>query len=106
MDRRVLLFTVLVSLLMTVFFALTPALRASRADVKDALRHGGSRGTIDSGSPAMRNGLVVAQVALAYMLAINAGLLLRSFVSLTEVPLGFRTEGIPRADPMVALRAE
>ena len=45
-------------------------------------------------SPRLRNALVVAQIALSFVLAIGAGLLLRSFVALTNVQLGYRTEGI------------
>jgi len=93
-DRRVLLFIIAVSVLTSIVFGLVPALNACRANVKDALGRSGSRGTIGRGSTALRSGLVVAQVALAYMLAIDAGLLLRSFVALTETTLGFRTDGV------------
>jgi len=94
MDGRVLLFTAVVSLLTTAAFGLAPALHACRADVRDALSHSGSRGPVGAESSLLRSGLVVVQIALAYVLAIDAGLLLRSFVSLTEMPLGFRTESV------------
>lgn len=94
MDGRVLLFTAVVSLLTTAAFGLAPALHACRADVRDALSRSGSRGTFSAGSSLLRSGLIVAQIALAYVLAVNAGLLLRSFVSLTETPLGFQTENV------------
>ena len=63
-------------------------------DVSAALHQSGSRGSLGGGSSRIRNGLVVAQIALSFMLAINAGLLFRSFAALTDTPLGFRTEGL------------
>ena len=93
-DGRVLLFTAAVSVLTAVAFGLMPALRAARGDVSEALNQGGARGTLGAGSARLRSGLVVAQIALSFMLAINAGLLFRSFAALTETPLGFRTEGV------------
>jgi putative ABC transport system permease protein len=96
MDWRVLGFSVAVSLFTAVAFGLAPAAQASRTEVKDALSRCGSRGAIGGGpaSSRLRAGLVVAQIALSYMLAIDAGLLVRSFVSLTEAPLGFRSNGV------------
>jgi predicted permease len=94
MDWRVLLFTAAVSVITAVGFGLVPALRASRMDLSEALQQDGARGTLGAGSSRMRNGLVIAQIAMSFMLAINAGLLFRSFVALTQTPLGFRTEGV------------
>ncbi len=94
MDWRVLLFTAAVSVITAVGFGLFPALRASRGDVSEALNQSGSRGRLGASSSRIRNGLVVAQIALSFILAINAGLLFRSFTALTDTPLGFRTEGI------------
>ena len=54
----------------------------------------GTRGAAGRRSRTLRDGLVVAQIALAYVLTVNAGLLLRSFVALTEAPLGFRTDSV------------
>jgi hypothetical protein len=71
MDRRVLIFSVDVSLLTTVACGLAPALQASRVSVTDALNQGGTRGTLGGSSTGMRNGLVVAQIALSCMLAVN-----------------------------------
>jgi predicted permease len=93
-DWRVLLFTAAVSVITAIGFGLVPALQASRVDVSEALNQGGSRGTLGAGSSRIRNGLVIAQIALSFMLAINAGLLFRSFVALTDTPLGFRTDGV------------
>ena len=93
-DWPVLLFTSLVSVVTAVGFGLFPALAASRLAVAGTLHQGGARGTLGSSSSRVRSGLVVAQIALSFVLAINAGLLFRSFLSLTDTPLGFRTEGV------------
>jgi predicted permease len=93
-DWRVLLFTAAVSVITAVGFGLVPALQASHMDVTEALNQSGARGTLGAGSSRTRNGLVIAQIALSFMLAINAGLLFRSFAALTATPLGFRTQGI------------
>ena len=94
MDWRVLAFSVGVSLLTTLTFGLAPAIQAARAGVKEAMNQGGTRGALGGTATATRNGLVVAQIALSCTLAINAGLLFRSFVLLTEAPLGFESSGI------------
>jgi predicted permease len=93
-DWRVLLFTAAVSVVTALAFGLAPARQALRVDVGEALNQSGARGTLGVGSSRLRNGLVVAQIALSFMLAVNAGLLFRSFVALTDTPLGFRTDGI------------
>jgi predicted permease len=93
-DWRVLLFTTAVSVLTAVAFGLVPALQASRADAGEALGQSGSRSVLGAGSSRARSVLVVSQIALSFMLAVNAGLLLRSFLALTDTPLGFRTDGV------------
>jgi putative ABC transport system permease protein len=93
-DWRVLLFTTAVSVVTAVAFGLVPALSASRVDVGEAIGQSGSRSILGAGSSRLRSGLVVAQIALSFMLAVNAGLLLRSFLALTDAPLGFRTDGV------------
>ena len=93
-DFRVLLFTAAVSLLTAVFFGVLPALQASRLDVSASLGQGGSRSVLGPGSKRLRGALVVAQIALSFTLAVDAALLLRSFIALTEAPLGFRTDGV------------
>ncbi len=93
-DRMVLAFVSGISLLTSLLFGLTPAWHAARVDVHDALKQGGSRALVGGRSPRLRNALVVAQIALSFVLAIGAGLLLRSFAALTSVQLGYRTDGI------------
>jgi putative ABC transport system permease protein len=94
MDWRVLAFSAGVSLLTILAFGLAPALQAAGADGKDAMLRAGTRGAAGQRSRRLRNGLVVAQIALAYVLSVNAGLLLRSFVALTDAPLGYRTDNV------------
>jgi putative ABC transport system permease protein len=80
-DWRVLAFSVAVTLLTTVACGLAPALQASSMSVKDALTYGGTRGALGGNSTGMRNSLVVIQIALSFMLAINAGLLFRTLIA-------------------------
>lgn len=90
-DTPVLLFTLFVSVGTGIVFGLTPAFfSASRA--AEALKQSGGRTGTGHGRQILRNGLVVAQVAVSFVLLIGAGLMLRSFVKLTEVNPGFRTD--------------
>ena len=86
----VLAFAFAVSLAASFLFGISPAWQASKVDFNEALKAGG-RG-VAGGSSRLRNALVVSQIALSFVLAISAGLLFRSFMALTNVDLGFRTE--------------
>jgi predicted permease len=88
-DRRVFLFTLIITCLTAILFGLTPAVRASKPDVNDALKEGGSRTTgfhIHRGS---HGALVAVEFALAFLLLIGSGLLIRSFIRLSQVAPGF-----------------
>lgn len=86
-DRTVLAFTTCIAVLTGLIFGLAPSLRASKPHLSDSLREGkGSSGKSGSG---VRSGLVVAEVALALVLLIGAGLLMKSFVNLLQVDAGF-----------------
>ena len=86
-DFRVLLFTLMVSVLAGIFFGLAPALRTSRADLQATLRTGG-RGS--SGAQHRLQGLfVAAEMALALVLLAGAGLTIRSLAKLWKVNPGF-----------------
>ena len=93
-DRMVLLFAIAISLASSVIFGLVPAWQAARVDLQEALKQGGARGLLGGRSSRLRNGLVIAQIALSFVLAVGAGLLMRSFLALNNVQLGFRSDGI------------
>jgi predicted permease len=92
-DGRVLAFTALASLVTGVIFGLAPALQAARADVNDALRESGRTGAGARGQ-RLRNGFVVAEIALALVLLTGAGLALKSFWRLQSVEPGFNPDGV------------
>jgi putative ABC transport system permease protein len=87
-DWRVLLFSAGVTLATGILFGLAPALSASKTDLSDSLKEGGASSTTESGRRRLRNGLVVSEVALALVLLTGAGLLVRTFLRLTQVDLG------------------
>jgi len=91
-DGRVLLFTFLASLLTAVLFGLVPALRISRVDLQNALKQGTLRGGGVGGHQTLRRCFVVAEVFLALLLSVGAGLMLRSFGRLIAVDPGFNRE--------------
>ncbi len=92
-DARVLAFTATVTLLAAFAFGLIPALRASRGNLSVALNEAG-RSADGSGGRRLRAGLVVVQVALAMVLLVSAGLLLRTFQQMNSVDLGFEPGGV------------
>jgi putative ABC transport system permease protein len=93
-DRWVLGWTALISLGSGLFFGLAPAWQGSRLNLNAALKEGGRSGGEASGARRLRSGLVVCEVALAMMLLIAAGLLIRSFLRLEKVHPGFAKEQI------------
>jgi putative ABC transport system permease protein len=88
MDAVVLLFSLAASLFTAVFFGLAPALRASRADLNDALKDL-SKATAGRAQQGLRNLLVAAEMAAAFVLVVGAGLLGKSFVRLLNVDPGY-----------------
>jgi putative ABC transport system permease protein len=93
-DRSVLAFTIGISLTTSFLFGLVPAFYASRLDVNDALKQGGTRSVMGGGLVRVRGLLVVAEVALAVVLLSGAGLLIKSFIALNSVALGYRAESV------------
>jgi predicted permease len=91
LDWRVLLFTTAITLSAGVFFGLAPALASSRIEAGAALT---TRTTSGPRTATIRRTLTLAEVALAMVLLVGAGLLIRTFVNLTSVELGFAHEGI------------
>jgi predicted permease len=98
LDGRVLAFTFAVSILTGVIFGLAPALRAARIDLNSALKAGGRSSQGDGGFRLSRHrlrGLLVAsELAFSMMLLIGAGLLVRSFLRLSDVPPGFNPDRV------------
>ncbi|HJR60772.1 MAG TPA: ABC transporter permease [Vicinamibacterales bacterium] len=90
-DGPVLGFTVAASLLAGLIFGLVPAFSAAGARLTDALKEGGRTGSAGRGKRT-RSVFVVVEIALALVLLVGAGLLVRSFVRLMDVDAGFDTE--------------
>src|SRR5262245_59289936 len=89
LDRRIFAFTLLVSLLTGIVFGLFPALLASRTDIDRTLKEHGSSTTATGKRIRIRAVLLIAQVALALVVVIGAGLLIKSFARLQSVAPGF-----------------
>lgn len=94
LDGRLFLFALGAALVTGVLFGATPALAASGARLNRALAEGGRSGTTGRQGRRLRNALVVTEVALAVVVMIAAGLLVRSFERLRATDAGFRPEGV------------
>ena len=93
-DRSVLLFALTIVCLTAILFGLAPALRASKPDVNDVLKEGGSRTTGFYIHRGYRSALVVMEFTLAFLLLIGSGLLIRSFICLSSVAPGFDSTNV------------
>ncbi len=91
LNLWVLAFTGIISVATAIAAAIFPAVRAAKVDAAEALKHDASRGINRRGSGAIRDALVVAEVAATFVLAMAAGLLLRTMTELTSRDLGFET---------------
>jgi predicted permease len=87
-DDRVLAFSAAVALVTTVLFSLAPAFRLLRPDVTEAMKEGSANATTGGARRRFRDALVVVEMALAVVLLIGAGLMLRTLWSLQRVDLG------------------
>jgi putative ABC transport system permease protein len=94
LDWRVFLFLFLVCVITGIGFGLAPALAASRVNVQNGLKEGSGRGSAGRGSSRIRDGLVVAEIALAFVLLMGAGLMLRAFLSLQSTQTGLHAENV------------
>src|SRR5438094_1355599 len=92
-DPIVLAFTIAAGLMTAIACGVVPALRASRPDLMDVLRQSGGSAGLKAGR-ALRNSVIVAEVAASFVLLIGSGLMLRSFVALQHVNPGFDPNGV------------
>jgi putative ABC transport system permease protein len=93
-NRVVLLFTLMISMLTGVLFGLMPAWQASKPNLNEALKEG-TKGASSAGSrQRFRGALVVAEVALSLVLLVGAGLMIRSFVAMLRDDVGFNPQSV------------
>jgi putative ABC transport system permease protein len=93
-DGRVLGFTLLASGLTVIAFGLLPAFQTARDSVREALNEGGRGGTAGRRRSRLRDALVVIEMALALVLLVGAGLMLRSFARFQQVDTGFSATNV------------
>lgn len=94
LDNRVLLFTLSVSLLTGIIFGLVPAWQAANPQVGECLKEGGREGADGAKSNRIRNVFAVVEIALALVLLVGAGLMVRSFMNLQKLDPGFDSNRI------------
>ena len=92
LDARVIAFALLLATVTGVLFGIVPALRTTQTDPQNDLR--GGRGTVGTDGHRVRSALVVAEVALAVLLVVGAGLMARSFLTLRNVNPGFQPDQV------------
>jgi putative ABC transport system permease protein len=94
LDVSVLVFTLAVSLLTGILFGLAPVLAAFRVSLNNTLKEGGSQSGTSAGTRRAQRTLMVAEIALSFVLFIAAGLLVKSFHQLTAIQPGFDPHGV------------
>jgi putative ABC transport system permease protein len=92
-DSRIILFTFALSLLTGIIFGLIPALQTSRPDLQSTLKEGG-QSSAGVARRRLRSAIVVAEIALALVLLVGAGLMMKSLANLLKVSPGFQTENL------------
>jgi putative ABC transport system permease protein len=92
-DGSILAFSVGLSIFTGIMFGLTPALQSSRLDLNEVLKEGGRKSSVGSGH-RLRNALVTSEIALAVVLLIGAGLMMKSLLRLLETDIGFKTQNL------------
>ena len=116
LNGRALLFTLVVSIASGLVFGILPALQATRSNINNALREGGRSGTMGIRRNRLGASLVVAELSLALVLLISAGLLIKGTIRMQHVELGFDPKNVltfrvalpvsQYADSMGVVRAE
>jgi predicted permease len=107
-DARVLGFTLVVALLTGLLFGLVPALQVKDLKLHDALKDSNRGSSQGRGHAWIRGALVVSEIALACVLLVGAGLLIRSFLRVLDVNVGFRPERAAalRIDPNTSYKTQ
>jgi putative ABC transport system permease protein len=98
LDRWVLVFTLAASVVTGLIFGLVPALRTAKLDLRETLNEASRGSTSGPGQHRLRGALVGTEIALAMLLLVGAGLLLRSFERLQDVSAGFSPDHLLLAD--------
>jgi len=97
-DLQILLFTLALSVFTALLFGLAPAWHAARIDPASAMKEGGRSSSGGAGRARLRSALIVAEVALAFVLLAGAGLLTTSFFRMLRVDTGFSSENVITAN--------
>jgi putative ABC transport system permease protein len=104
MDGTVMLFAFAVAVVTGLLFGLAPAIQATRPSLTGAMKEGGHGSTSGSGGRRVRATLVVAEIALAFVLLVGAGLMMKSVFSLLDVDPGFDSSNVLTAGLPLATR--
>ena len=94
LNGTVIVFTIVLALVTTLLFGLAPALRTLHVNLVESLREGGQNATIGGRRQRIRGTLVATEVALAVVLVIGAGLMIRSLAALGNIDLGFNPDRV------------
>jgi len=94
MDARVLLFAIGISVLTGLLFGMAPALQATTPELASSMKEGGRGATTGTARRRLRDGMVVAEVSLAFVLLVGSGLMMRSFFRLLSVDPGFDSTNV------------
>jgi putative ABC transport system permease protein len=89
LDGRVLLFALVVSVATGILFGLAPAVQATKPDLASSMKEESRGSSGGAGRRRLRDSLIVAEIALAFMLLVVSGLMMRSFVGLLNIDAGF-----------------
>jgi putative ABC transport system permease protein len=93
-DGRVLLFALIVSIATGILFGMAPALQATKPDLAAAMKEEGRGSSGGAGRRRLRDSLIVAEIALAFMLLVVSGLMMRSFLGLLNIDAGFDSTNV------------
>ena len=106
LDARAVGFTIVLAVITGLTFGLVPAIQISDRGVHDTLKASGRSAMVGTRGQWVRRSLVIAEMALACVLLVSSGLLMRSFLNVLDVDLGFRPEHVValRVDPATGSR--